>query len=311
MGKFDQRAEEFGLLVGLHDSARRVEDLPLDWIMADPENPRRLLDETELKDLAASIAARGVLQPIIVAPKNDDGFHVIRVGERRFRASRLAGCETIPAIVMAVVSRADTLADQIVENDQHAGLTPHDLATGIERMLGAGVTQAEIARALGRSKQFVSLYAACADMAPWLRAAINQMPIRLLYDLHRAARAHGDAVRAYIGGLGKESVTLAEGGRFIAGLKASEALQYDVLRNLPARSKAPGTEHASRSKPDRAGADLQSMFEAVMPPLSRPLDAVRVTVGGRIGRLIFPERVRVLFDNGEEVEAPVTDIAIS
>ena len=71
---------------------------------------------------------------------------------------------------------------------QSPGLTPHDLATGIERMLGAGVTQAEIARALGRSKQFVSLYAACADMAPWLRAAIDQMPIRLLYDLHRAAR---------------------------------------------------------------------------------------------------------------------------
>src|SRR3546814_7193308 len=91
---------------------------------------------------------------------------------------------------MAVVNRADTLADQIVENDQRAGLTPHDLATGIERMLGAGVTQAEIARALGRSKQFVSLYAACADMAPWLRAAIDQMPIRLLYDLHRAARTH-------------------------------------------------------------------------------------------------------------------------
>ncbi|WP_352000192.1 ParB N-terminal domain-containing protein (plasmid) [Sphingobium sp. SJ10-10] len=68
MGKFDQRAEEFGLLVGLHDSARRVEDLPLDWIIADPENPRRVFDETELKDLAASIAARGVLQPIIVAP---------------------------------------------------------------------------------------------------------------------------------------------------------------------------------------------------------------------------------------------------
>ena len=173
MGKFDQRAEEFGLLVGLYDSARRVEDLPLDQIMPDPGNPRRSFDEADLKDLAASIAARGVLQPIIVAPKNADGHHVIRVGERRFRASRLAGRETIPAIVMAVVNRADTLADQIVENDQRAGLTPHDLATGIERMLGAGVTQAEIARALGRSKQFVSLYAACADMAPSIVSALS------------------------------------------------------------------------------------------------------------------------------------------
>jgi ParB family transcriptional regulator, chromosome partitioning protein len=310
MGKFDQRAEEFGLLVGLHDSARRVEDLPLDWIMADPENPRRVFDETELKDLAASIAARGVLQPIIVAPKNGDGLHVIRVGERRFRASRLAGRETIPAIVMAVVNRADTIADQIVENDQRAGLTPHDLATGIERMLSAGVTQAEIARALGRSKQFVSLYAACTDMAPWLRAAIDQMPIRLLYDLHRAARTHGDAVRAYVEGLGDESVTLAQGGRFIAGLKASEALPDAGCHDVAALSNAQGTERAAPSRPVRAGAGLRSMFETEVPPQPRPLDAVRVTVGGRTGRLILPERVRVVFDDGEEVEASVADIAM-
>lgn len=310
MGKFDQRAEEFGLLVGIHDSARRVEDLPLDWIMADPENPRRVFDETELKDLAASIAARGVLQPIIVAPKNGDGLHVIRVGERRFRASRLAGRETIPAIVMAVVNRADTLADQIVENDQRAGLTPHDLATGIERMLGAGVTQAEIARALGRSKQFVSLYAACADMAPWLRAAIDQMPIRLLYDLHRAARTHGDAVRAYVERLGDENVTLAEGGRFIAGLKASETLPDARLRDVPALSDGQGAERAAPSRPVRAGAGLRSMFETEVPPQPRRLDAVRVTVGGRTGRLILPERVRVAFDDGQEVEAPVAEIAI-
>src|SRR3546814_16048555 len=100
-------------------------------------------------------------------------------------------------------------------------------------MLGAGVTQAEIARALGRSKQFVSLYAACADMAPWLRAAIDQMPIRLLYDLHRAARTHGDAVRAYVAGLGEErdrksvvsgksvSVRVDRGGRRIIHKKTS------------------------------------------------------------------------------------------
>src|SRR3546814_14977107 len=124
--------------------------------MADPGNPRRVFDEKELDDLAASIAARGVLQPIIVAPKNSDGLHVIRVVERRFRASRLAGRETIPAIVMAVVNRADTLADQIVENEHRAGLTPHDLASGTERLLGPGLTQPAKARALRRFHQFLS-----------------------------------------------------------------------------------------------------------------------------------------------------------
>ncbi len=310
MGKFDQRAEEFGLLVGLHDSARRVEDLPLDRIMPDPGNPRRSFDEADLKDLAASIAARGVLQPIIVAPKNADGLHVIRVGERRFRASRLAGRETIPAIVMAVVNRADTLADQIVENDQRAGLTPHDFATGIERMLGAGVTQAEIARALGRSKQFVSLYAACADMAPWLRGAIDKMPIRLLYDLHRAARTHGDAVRAYVEGLDGQGVTLAEGSRFIAGLKASELPSEGEARGVAALPDGHGAERSVALKPVRAGVGLRSMFgpEEAVPP--RPLNEVRVRLGGRAGRLALPREVCVIFDDGEKVEAPVTDIVL-
>ncbi|WCT75823.1 KorB domain-containing protein (plasmid) [Sphingomonas naphthae] len=310
MGKFDQRAEEFGLLVGLHDSARRVEDMPLDWITPDPGNPRRTFDEAELNDLAASIAARGVLQPILVAPKNGDGLHVIRVGERRFRASRLAGRETIPAIVMAVVNRADTLADQIVENDQRAGLTPHDLATGIERMLGAGVTQAEIARALGRSKQFVSLYAACADMAPWLRAAIDRMPIRLLYDLHRAARTYGDAVRAYVEGLGDENVTLAEGSRFIASLKASASVadaQQPQLRPVEDRD---GAARGGSMPPVRANRGLKAMFGPDALPPSQRLGDVRVTCAGRAGRLLLPEQVRVLFDDGEEIDAPIGDIIL-
>src|SRR3546814_2827194 len=150
-------------------------------------------------------------------------------------------------------------------------------------MLGAGVTQAEIARALGRSKQFVSLYAACADMAPWLRAAIDQMPIRLLYDLHRAARTHGDAVRAYVERLGDEKVTLAEGGRFIAGLKASETLPDARLRDVTALSDGQGAERAAPSRPVRAGAGLRWMFETEVPPQPRPLRAEERRVGKEVG----------------------------
>ena len=99
MGKFDERIEEFGLLVGDHEAARRIEDIELGRIMPDPGNPRRSFDEDALAELAASIAARGVLQPITVTPPDAQGMHRIRLGERRFRASQLAGLATIPAIV--------------------------------------------------------------------------------------------------------------------------------------------------------------------------------------------------------------------
>jgi ParB family chromosome partitioning protein len=295
MGKFDQRAEEFGMLVGAHDSARRVEELPLEWLMPDPGNPRTQFDEAELAELAASIEARGVLQPIIVRPKNGDGKHVIRMGERRYRASLAAGRKTIPAIVDAGEG-GDTLADQIVENDQRAGLSSQELALGVERMLGEGKNQAEIAKALGRSKQFVSLYAAYSEMEPYLRDAIDKAPIRVLYDLHRAARKHPHEVRAFVGRFGDKGVTLAEGSKFVASLKASAESAASPAKTTPAAAPVIATPPVAKGRGGRAASAVQA-------------SPFKVTIGGRAGRLVLPDRVRVRFDDGEEGEVASTDLS--
>lgn len=310
MGKFDQRAQGCGLLVGPHDSVRRVEDLPLASIMPDPGNPRRAMDETGLKDLAGSMAARGVLQPILVTPRNRDGLHVIRIGERRFHAAKIAGRETIPAIVVAMVSPVDTLADQLVENDQRAALTPHDLATGIERLLRAGISQVEIARALGRSKQFVSLYAACADMAPWLRTAIDRMPVRLLYDLHRAARTHGDAVRAYLEATAGQDVTLARGSRFIAALRSGEVQPASNAQGSAMMADRQITTAREPGEPANGRIDLDATAGPQPPRELRMLGEVQVSVAGHRGRLVLPDQVRVKLDDGREILAPADRIVL-
>src|SRR3546814_18355079 len=118
-------------------------------------------------------------------------------------------------------------------------------------------------------------------MAPWLRAAIDQMPILLLYDLHRAARTHGDAVRAYVERLGDEKVTLAEGGRFIAGLKASETLPAARLRDVPALSDGQGATRAAPTRPVPDGAGLPSVLATEGPPHARRPGSVRSTDGWR------------------------------
>lgn len=300
MGKFDQRAEEFGMLVGAHESARRVEELPLDWIMPDPDNPRTEFDEAELAELAASITVRGVLQPIIVGVKGADGKHLIRMGERRYRASHLAGRKTIPAIVVAAGEGDDILADQIVENDQRAGLSASELAHAIERMLASGKSQTEIAQALGRSKQFVSLFAAFRDMAPYLREAIDTTPIRVLYDLHRAAKKHPVEVRAFVAGFGERGATLSEGTRFIASLKAPtapEAVTVNPEQPVAATARGPA---ADKAKPgDRA----QQSSPVVSP------SPVKVTLGTRPARLVLPERVRIAFEDGSEEDVALTDLS--
>lgn len=268
--------------------------------MPDPDNPRTEFDEAELAELAASITMRGVLQPIIVGVRGADGKHLIRMGERRYRASHLSGRKTIPAIVVAAGEGDDILADQIVENDQRVGLSASELAHAIERMLASGKSQTEIAQALGRSKQFVSLYAAFRDMAPYLRDAIDTTPIRVLYDLHRAAKKHPVEVRAFVAGLGENGATLSEGKRFITSLKASTEPEA-----VPANPEQPVATTARGPSADKAKSISQAR-----PPLPVVLPSpVKVTLGTRPARLVLPERVRIAFEDGSEEDVALTDLS--
>ena len=293
MGKFDERIEEFGLLVGNHEAARRIEDIALDRIMPDPGNPRRNFDEDALAELAASIAARGVLQPITVTPSDAQGMHRIRLGERRFRASQLAGLVTIPAIIVAEGEGVQLLADQVVENDQRANLSSVELAHAVARMLKGGMSQVEVAAALGRSKQFVSLYAAYGDMPAYLKAALPRAPIRLLYDLHRTAREHPAEVEAYVASWGEEGATLAAGSRFIAELKAPDP--EPVQAEWVGQGQPP---IGDREPPGPSSLDRQPAEEPGVASLP-------VLVDGRPARLPLAALVRVLFEDGhcEEVSA--------
>lgn len=291
MGKFDERIKEFGLLVGAHETARRVEDIPLDRVIPDHDNPRRSFDNDALAELAASIAARGVLQPITVAPADAAGLHRIRLGERRFRASQLAGGLTIPAIIVAEGEGTHLLADQIVENDQRANLSSVELAHAIARMLKGGMSQVEVAGALGRSKQFVSLYAAYGDMPAYLREALSRAPIRLLYDLHRTARDYPAEVEAYVGAWDEKGATLAEGARFIAGLKN--------MTDGPSRETAAVDAAAvTVARPEQ-----RAVTEPVPRPAAQSSEAsLAVEVDGRPARLVLGPRVVVIFGDGSRQE---------
>lgn len=295
MGKFDERIEEFGLLVGDHEKARRVEDIELTRILPDPGNPRRSFDDDELAELAASIAARGVLQPITVTPADANGMHQIRLGERRFRASQLAGRATIPAIVVPEGEGVQLLADQIVENDQRANLSSVELAHAIARMLKGGMNQVEIAAALGRSKQFVSLYAAYGDMPGYLKAALPRAPIRLLYDLHRTARDHPAEVEAYVASWGDVGATLAAGSRFITELKRTHP--------APVPPRAGVTQQTAPTDCGRVRPDL-----ADQPSAPTPSPCLPVLVDGSPAWLPLAPLVTVIFEDGRSGEVAASSI---
>ena len=133
------------------ESDTRIETLPLREIEPDPGQPRKTFDDETLAELSASIAEHGLLQPIAVRPKPSGGYLIV-AGERRWRASRMAGLTEVPVVVKDVTDeQAMELA--LVENLQREDLDPVEEAAGIrELMTRCNLTQEQAARKLGKSR---------------------------------------------------------------------------------------------------------------------------------------------------------------
>lgn len=136
-------------------AALDVADLPVSAIRPSNLNPRRTFDQRSLQELAESIAGHGVLQPIVVYPDRD-GYRII-VGERRWRAARLAGLEVIPAIVHGGVTKEQAIEMTIIENLQRVDLNPIEEAEGYRTLIEvAGKEQQKIGEAVNRSQTLIS-----------------------------------------------------------------------------------------------------------------------------------------------------------
>jgi ParB/RepB/Spo0J family partition protein len=123
----------------------------LSCVRPNPQQPRRHFDQQALAELAASIKARGLLQPIIV--KRDGNGYLLMAGERRWRAAHLAGLESVPALIRD----DDPLEIAMVENLQRQDLTPLEEAEGLGQLIDQfGYTHEALAEMLGKSRPYVS-----------------------------------------------------------------------------------------------------------------------------------------------------------
>jgi len=129
--------------------------LAVDLIDRSRFQPRREFDPEALRELADSIAAQGVIQPVVVRPIPGGRYELI-AGERRWRASQLAGLHEIPVVVREVPDQA-AMAIALIENIQREDLNPLEEASALQRLLGEfGLTHQEIAEAVGKSRAMVT-----------------------------------------------------------------------------------------------------------------------------------------------------------
>ncbi len=137
------------------EERKNAEDMRLDLITANPNQPRKNFDEQALKELSDSIKKHGVIMPIVVND-NGDGTYMIIAGERRFRASKLAGMETIPVVIRNYSDR-EIKEISLIENLQREDLNPIEAASAMKQLMNEyKLTQDELAERIGKSRPAIA-----------------------------------------------------------------------------------------------------------------------------------------------------------
>lgn len=248
------------LIPGRDSTERSVHELTLERIERNPDQPRTAFDESALGELAASIAVHGVLQPIVVRELADGGYELI-AGERRLRAARLAGLETVPAIVRETHADESSLELALVENLQREDLNAIETALAYRELIDRfGLTHQAVARQVGKSRVAVSNALRLLELAPETRAAIIA---------DRITEGHGRALAA---------LTVAELQRAVLAIVLERRLSVRQTEELVRRKRdeTPTPPRATLSH------DLQDLEAQLRGVLATKVGIVRTRRGGRL-----------------------------
>lgn len=239
-------------------------DLPLDAIVPNPRQPRTVFDGDALDELVDSIREVGLLQPVVVRPLGDETYELV-MGERRWRASQLAGTGTIPAIVRPTEDH-DLLRDALLENLHRAQLNPLEEAAAYQQLLeDFGCTQDELATRIKRSRPQISNTIRLLKLPPTVQRRVAAGVL---------SAGHARALLALPDPLGQERLAqrvVAEG----LSVRATEELVTLGERDRPAP-----TRRGPREPSERARVLAESLTDR--------LDTrVRVDAGRRRGRIVI------------------------
>lgn len=250
-----------------------LQDMPLDDLKPGRYQPRRDMNEDALESLAQSIRTQGVIQPLVVREVGD-GFEIV-AGERRWRAARMAGLDSVPVVVRDVED-ATAMAVALIENIQREDLNPLEESAALQRLIDeCGMTHAACAEAVGRSRASVSNLLRLAELAPEAQALLRNGQL----DMGHA--------RALLGAPTSMQAELA---------------QKVVARSLTVRQTetlvqtALGDDRPRRSKPLQS--PLLTQFEQDLASALGAAVAIRPGRGGR-GRVVID------YNNADELDALV------
>lgn len=263
-----RRALGKGLAQLLGESSEsQVTELPLSSIEPNPDQPRQHFDEDALEELAESIRGVGILQPLVVRPLTE-GRYALIAGERRWRASKLAGLTSVPVVVRNA-SEQDVLQLAIIENVQREDISPVEQAVAYRKLIDEfSLTQEQVAGAVGKSRVSVANALRLLRLPSEVREALTT---KLITEGH--ARA----------------LLMCEDENALKSLffrVVDEGLTVRDTERLARRQPAPIAKAEAPTKPRPAGSGLDPAWNAVGEAMSiylgSPTKLQKADVGGKI-----------------------------
>ncbi|MGH2979328.1 MAG: ParB/RepB/Spo0J family partition protein [Solirubrobacterales bacterium] len=263
------------ILPDAQGSDETLHQLPLDLLVPNPDQPRRTFGDAELEELADSIRAHGVLQPVLARPL-PGGRYELLAGERRLRAARIAGLERIPTVVRAA-AEGERLELAMIENMARQDLNPVEAARACAALVhDFGLTKEEVGRRVGRSRVAISNLVRLLELPDEVLA---------LLETGELSEGHGRAV-------------LQASDHHARRRVAREARDRSLsVRQTEALARGAGTDRPARRRKARLqSADAIAAAREVEETLTTALGAeVRVRLGRRGGMVEIP------FDDLSEV----------
>ncbi|MFZ5618597.1 MAG: ParB/RepB/Spo0J family partition protein [Pseudomonadota bacterium] len=219
---------------------RRPLTLPIDFLKPNPNQPRRHFNEDAIEELASSIRARGLLQPILVRPAGSAAYEIV-AGERRWRAAQRAGVHDVPVVIRELDDKeASEIA--LIENVQRVDLNPMEEAAAYARLAEIhGRTQEEIAGAVGKSRSHIANMMRLTALPAKCRKALEEGALTMGHARALLAAKSPDEALAFVL---KHALNVRDTERYVRRLNEGPAERPAGIAREPAKPSVPGKKDA-------------------------------------------------------------------
>ncbi len=241
-----------------------LRELPVEFLQRGRYQPRRDFAEDKLAELAESIKAQGMMQPIVVRPISEKRYEII-AGERRWRAAQLAGMEKVPCVVKDVGDEA-ALAMSLIENIQREDLTPMEEAVALNRLQEEfSLTHQEVADAVGKSRATVTNLLRLLSLSPEAKTLLERGDLEM---------GHARAILAL------EQPDQGDLARQVVARGLSVRQTEALIRKIQSEQQTPG-----RPTPGRLDPDIRRLQDEISEKTGAPVQ-VQHTARGK-GKLVI------------------------